>query len=85
MTFPLWTPFTNEWIAIILILGMITSIISISNISISKSWLSKEQSRRLVHIMIGFMTVVSPIVFSENTIPLIISISFTLTTTEGML
>lgn len=78
MTFPLWTPFTNEWIAIILILGMITSIISISNISISKSWLSKEHSRRLVHIIIGFMTVVSPIIFSKNTIPLIISISFTL-------
>ena len=78
MTFPLWTPFTNEWITIFLILVIIISIIILSNISISKKWLSNESTRRLVHILIGLMTIISPIIFTQNIIPIILASLFTI-------
>ncbi len=78
MTFPLWTPFTNEWIAIILILVIIVSILYLSDFSISKNFLSIEQSRRSVHVIIGVMAMTSPIIFSQNTVPIIVSSIFAL-------
>ena len=78
MNFPFWTPFTNEWITIFLILVIIISIIILSNISISKKWLSNESTRRLVHILIGLMTIISPIIFTQNIIPIILASLFTI-------
>ncbi len=76
MNFPLFTPFTNEWIFFFIFLILITSIVLVSNLAFVYNFASSETIRKYVHIFIGFLTSLSPIFFSENKIPIILASIF---------
>jgi len=76
MSFPVWIPFVNEWWTFLSFLGLIITCIIFSNFTLNKRWLSPEQNRRLIHLLIGIMISYSPMVFIANTKPAILSAIF---------
>ena len=76
MEFPLWIPFENEWWTFLMILASIPILIYISELALKHKVLSPESNRRLVHIFVGMLITISPLIFSEYLLPSILALIF---------
>ena len=64
MQFPLWIPFENEWWTFCVLLISILIFVLGSELILQFGWLSPNSNRRLVHMTIGLLITLSPLIFS---------------------
>ena len=76
MEFPVWIPFQNEWWTFFMILASIPILIYISELTLKLKVLSPESNRRLVHLFVGILITISPLIFSEYLLPSILALIF---------
>ena len=76
MDYPLWLPFKNEWWTFFVILASTLIIVMASELILKLRMLSPESNRRVVHIFIGTLVTLSPIVFTSYLLPGILAFIF---------
>ena len=76
MEFPLWIPFQSEWWTFFVILLSIPILIYISELILKFNILSPEANRRLVHLFVGMLITVSPLIFSDYLLPSSLALIF---------
>ena len=76
MEFPIWIPFQSEWWTFFVILVTIPILIYISELTLRFKILSPESNRRLVHLFVGMLITISPLIFSDYLLPSILALIF---------
>jgi len=76
MDYHLWLPFQNEWLTFLVILISILIFVMTSELLLKYEMLSPESNRRLVHICIGSLITLSPIVFNNYELPATLALIF---------
>lgn len=76
MSFPRYLPFASEWISFGLFFLAILVMIGISELARNRLSWSIENSRKLVHVIVGLMISISPFLFSSPLPPAILAIIF---------
>ncbi len=76
MFFFSWPFFGYDWLTLGIFLSIVFLIIGISEIIRAFSFLSNENNRRFVHILVGLFCSVSPNLFQSNFQPLILGLLF---------
>ena len=78
MSFPIWIPFENEWWTFFALMMLIASCITISELTLKRGYLSAEYNRRLIHLIVGIMITISPMIFKSNLPPSVLASIFIL-------
>ncbi|MEE9167687.1 MAG: DUF92 domain-containing protein [Candidatus Neomarinimicrobiota bacterium] len=68
--------FSNDWVSFIAFLGSISILIALSEFAVSKLNWKPETARKLVHMLVGFMTLLTPFIFSSNLPPIMLASIF---------
>ena len=76
MEFPLWLPFENEWWTFCILLVSILTFVIGSELILNFGFLSPESNRRLVHVTIGTLVTLSPLIFSRSNEPSMLALAF---------
>ena len=76
MEFPLWLPFENEWWTFCILLVSILTFVIGSELILNFGFLSPESNRRLVHVIIGILVTLSPLIFSRSNEPSMLALAF---------
>lgn len=76
MEYPLWLPFENEWWTVFILLTSILIFVMGSELTLKFGFLSPDSNRRLVHIVIGILITLSPLIFSRSNEPSILALVF---------
>ena len=76
MEFPLWLPFENEWWTFCILLVSILTFVIGSKLILNFGFLSPESNRRLVHVTIGILVTLSPLIFSRSNEPSMLALAF---------
>lgn len=73
---PLLVPFKSEWITFGVILVLILGLVGLSEILRSRYRISGEHSRQFVHIGVGLLVVISPLIFRSALQPSVLALLF---------
>ena len=76
MQFPIWIPFENEWWTFCVLLISILIFVLGSELILQFKWLSPDSNRRMVHMAIGMLITLSPLVFSTYYQPSTLALIF---------
>ncbi|MFH1213354.1 MAG: DUF92 domain-containing protein, partial [Candidatus Neomarinimicrobiota bacterium] len=70
---PVIVPFSSEWITFAIFLALILGFVGLSEVLRQRSKLSGEQTRQFVHIGVGLLVIISPLIFKSAIPPAVLA------------
>ena len=78
MDFPIWQPFNSEWWTFVIVFLAILFLVGISEITHQLKLWTSETNRKIVHIIVGLLVSITPLIFKTSTHPAILALIFVL-------
>ena len=74
--FPIWHPFSNDWWTFATLFLMILCLVGISELTLRFKWWSSHTNRKLVHIIVGLLVSITPLIFENRIQPALLAAIF---------
>ena len=74
--FPIWHPFSNDWWTFATLFLMILFLVGISELTLRFEWWSSHTNRKLVHVIVGLLVSITPLIFENRIQPALLAAIF---------
>ena len=74
--FPIWHPFNNDWWTFTTLFFLILFLVRISELTLRLKWWSSQTNRKIVHIIVGLLVSITPLIFETYIPPALLAVIF---------